>query len=90
MKQLPAASMTKIELPGGDQIQEAELDLGLKGKRAFVAGSSRGLGYATALLLSKEGCSVAINGRDDSRVKPPQRRQYLGNLVTVWSAWPAT
>jgi 3-oxoacyl-[acyl-carrier protein] reductase len=45
------------------------LDLGLKGKRAFVAGSSRGLGYAAALLLSKEGCSVAINGRDNSRVK---------------------
>jgi 3-oxoacyl-[acyl-carrier protein] reductase len=44
------------------------LDLGLKEKRAFVAGSSRGLGYATALLLSKEGCSVAINGRDNSRV----------------------
>jgi 3-oxoacyl-[acyl-carrier protein] reductase len=44
------------------------LDLGLKEKRAFVAGSSRGLGYATALLLSKESCRVAINGRDESRV----------------------
>ena len=45
------------------------MDLGLKNKRAFVAGSSRGLGYATALELAKEGCKVAINGRDDTRIK---------------------
>lgn len=44
------------------------MDLGLKDKRAFVAGSSRGLGYATALLLAKEGCGVAINSRDSEEV----------------------
>ena len=32
------------------------MDLSLKGKRALVTGSTRGLGYATALLLAKEGC----------------------------------
>ena len=45
------------------------MDLGLKEKRAFVAGSSRGLGYATALLLAKEGCKVALNSRDQEQVK---------------------
>ena len=39
------------------------MDLDLKDKRAFVAGSSRGLGYATALTLAREGCQVVINGR---------------------------
>jgi 3-oxoacyl-[acyl-carrier protein] reductase len=47
---------------------EAVMDLGLKDKRAFIAGSSRGLGYATALLLAKEGCKVAINSRDSEKV----------------------
>lgn len=45
------------------------MDLGLKDKIALVAGSSRGLGYATAFALAKEGCRVAINGRDEARIK---------------------
>jgi 3-oxoacyl-[acyl-carrier protein] reductase len=45
------------------------VDLGLKDKCALVASSSRGLGYATALLLAKEGCKVVINSRDESKVK---------------------
>jgi 3-oxoacyl-[acyl-carrier protein] reductase len=45
------------------------MDLGLKNKRALVTSSSRGLGYAAALLLAKEGCRVAINGRDESKIK---------------------
>jgi len=45
------------------------MDLRLKDKRAFVAGSSRGLGFATALTLAREGCRVAINSRDEERVK---------------------
>ena len=45
------------------------MDLGLKDKRAFIAGSSRGLGYATALTLAREGCRVALNSRDEEKVK---------------------
>jgi 3-oxoacyl-[acyl-carrier protein] reductase len=45
------------------------MDLKLKGKRALVTGSSRGLGYATALALAKEGCNVAVNGRDAAKIK---------------------
>src|SRR3972149_1065168 len=50
-------------------ILEAKMDLKLKDKRALVSGSSRGLGYATALALAKEGCKVAINGRDEAKIK---------------------
>jgi 3-oxoacyl-[acyl-carrier protein] reductase len=45
------------------------MDLGLTNKIALVTGSSRGLGYATALALAKEGCRVAINGRDEAKIK---------------------
>jgi 3-oxoacyl-[acyl-carrier protein] reductase len=45
------------------------MDLKLKDKHALVTGASRGLGYATALALAKEGCKVAINGRDEARIK---------------------
>jgi 3-oxoacyl-[acyl-carrier protein] reductase len=45
------------------------MDLQLKEKRAFIAGSSRGLGFATALTLAREGCKVAINSRHEEKVK---------------------
>lgn len=45
------------------------MDLRLQGKRALVTGASRGLGFATARLLSREGCLLAINGRDDTRLQ---------------------
>jgi 3-oxoacyl-[acyl-carrier protein] reductase len=45
------------------------MDLKLKGKNAFVAGSSRGLGYAVARGLLKEGCRVAINSRNSASLE---------------------
>jgi 3-oxoacyl-[acyl-carrier protein] reductase len=45
------------------------MDLGLKDKCAFVTASSRGLAYATALELAKEGCKVVINSRNEGKVK---------------------
>jgi len=45
------------------------MDLRLTDKRALVTGASRGLGYAVALNLALEGCRVAINGRDEDRIR---------------------
>lgn len=45
------------------------MDLRLTDKRALITGSSQGLGYAAALGLAKEGCKVAINGRDEAKIK---------------------
>lgn len=45
------------------------MDLGLKDRCALVTGSSRGLGFAVARVLAKEGCKVAINSRDETKIK---------------------
>jgi len=45
------------------------MDLRLKDKAAFIAGASRGLGFATALTLAREGCKVAINSRDVEKTR---------------------
>jgi NAD(P)-dependent dehydrogenase (short-subunit alcohol dehydrogenase family) len=44
------------------------MDLGLRGRVALVAGSSAGLGFATARTLAAEGAHVAVNGRDAARL----------------------
>jgi len=41
------------------------MDLGLKGKVALLTGASRGLGFAAAEALAKEGVDIAINSRDE-------------------------
>jgi len=50
------------------------MDLGLRGKRALVTGASRGLGFAVAMELAKEGCVVTINSRHDGRLEEAARR----------------
>ena len=44
------------------------MDLGLKGKRAIVMAASRGLGYASALGLAREGCQLIICSRDQQKI----------------------
>jgi NAD(P)-dependent dehydrogenase (short-subunit alcohol dehydrogenase family) len=45
------------------------VDLGLAGKRAFVSGSTQGIGFAIAEALLREGVEVVVNGRDADRVQ---------------------
>lgn len=44
------------------------MDLGVKGKVAFVTGGSMGIGAATAKLLAQEGVSVAIGARREKEL----------------------
>jgi NAD(P)-dependent dehydrogenase (short-subunit alcohol dehydrogenase family) len=44
------------------------MDLGLKGKRAVVTGSTAGIGFGVAKLLAAEGAHVVVNGRTAARV----------------------
>lgn len=54
------------------------MDLGIKGKKAIVCASSRGLGKACAFSLIREGVDVVINGRDESSLEAA--RSELSNL----------
>jgi NAD(P)-dependent dehydrogenase (short-subunit alcohol dehydrogenase family) len=45
------------------------MDMQLNNKRAFVSGSTQGIGYSIAKALLLEGASVIINGRAESRVR---------------------
>ena len=62
------------------------MDLGLKGRVAAVAAGSRGLGRATALALSREGCLVAICGRDPKKIQAAAQsieRETGGRVLAI-------
>ncbi len=44
------------------------MDLRLKNKRVFISGSTKGIGFATAKTLAKEGATVIINGRSQESI----------------------
>ena len=50
------------------------MDLGLRDRVAFIAGSSSGLGYAAAATLAQEGCKVAICSRNKTRIEEAASR----------------
>lgn len=50
------------------------MDLGLKGKAAMVAGASRGLGFAIARELAREGARVSIAARDAASAEEAARK----------------
>ena len=58
------------------------MDLGLKGKVAMVAGASRGLGYAVAEALAREGAKVSIASRDEQAIAAAAAR-IGGDVLAV-------
>jgi len=50
------------------------MDMQLGGKRALVSGSTRGIGFAAAAGLAKEGAAVLINGRTAQSVSEAVER----------------
>lgn len=55
------------------------MELKLDGRRAFVSGSTQGIGYAIARGLLAEGASVIINGRSLDKVDHAVRELKAGN-----------
>ena len=60
------------------------MDLGLRGRKAIVCGSSRGLGKACAQALAEAGVAVVLNGRDRERLETAAEeiRRSTGAEVT--------
>ncbi|HVO59906.1 MAG TPA: SDR family NAD(P)-dependent oxidoreductase, partial [Terriglobales bacterium] len=50
----------------------------LAGKRAVVTGGSRGIGWAIARALVREGCGVMITGRDEKTLNDAQKTLVAG------------
>jgi NAD(P)-dependent dehydrogenase (short-subunit alcohol dehydrogenase family) len=44
------------------------MDLRLQDEKAFISGSTQGIGYAIAAALAAEGAAVVLNGRDAERL----------------------
>ncbi|MVV51795.1 SDR family oxidoreductase [Pseudomonas sp. PB120] len=56
------------------------MDLGIKGRTAFISASSQGLGYACARSLAREGVTVVLNGRNEEKLQ--QAADLLRTEVT--------
>jgi 3-oxoacyl-[acyl-carrier protein] reductase len=62
------------------------MDLGLKGKIAIVAASSKGLGRAVATTLAAEGALVTVNGRDAATLAQTAaeiRKETGGDVIEI-------
>ncbi|MBH0082115.1 SDR family oxidoreductase [Salinibacterium sp. SWN167] len=44
------------------------MDMQLRGKKAFISGSTQGIGYAIAQAMLAEGVDVTINGRSEAKL----------------------
>lgn len=59
------------------------MDLGISGRTAIICASSRGLGYACANSLAREGVEVVINGRDAQTLNEARDRIARDHNVRV-------
>lgn len=59
------------------------MDLGLKDRVALVAAASKGIGYASALELAREGARVFLCSRDEERASAAARRIHDETGATV-------
>jgi 3-oxoacyl-[acyl-carrier protein] reductase len=61
------------------------MDLKLNGKRALITGASRGLGYATALGLGREGARLAINSRSSEAIQSAANKIHAQTGAEVYA-----
>lgn len=64
------------------------MDLGIRGRKAIVCASSRGLGRGCALALAEAGCDLVVNGRDEASLAATadEIRQRFGVAVSEVAA----
>tara|TARA_R110002020_G_scaffold114593_4_gene263692 strand:+ start:87988 stop:88779 length:792 start_codon:yes stop_codon:yes gene_type:complete len=65
------------------------MDLKLEGKKAFISGSTQGIGFSIAQQLLKEGVDVTINGRQRSKTekaKEKLQKQFPNTTISAISA----
>jgi 3-oxoacyl-[acyl-carrier protein] reductase len=62
------------------------MDLGLKGKVAMVAGASRGLGFAVAEALAREGAIVSISSSNQSSIDEAAKKLAAGGAKVIGAA----
>ena len=58
----------------------------LKGNKAIVTGASRGIGFAIAKELAKNGCSVVITGRNIETLQQAAEKLEGSVIPLVWDA----
>jgi len=59
------------------------MDLGLKGKKAILAGATAGMGKATALILAEEGCDVAVCARGEEALAATLKELSAHNVKAI-------
>ena len=59
------------------------MDLGIKGRKAIVCASSRGLGKGCAIALGQAGVSLVLNGRDRVALEATAEEIRRATSVTV-------
>jgi 3-oxoacyl-[acyl-carrier protein] reductase len=64
------------------------MDLGIRGRKAIICASSRGLGKACATVLAAAGCDIIVNGRDAATLSQTAREiaEVTGATVQVVEA----
>lgn len=64
------------------------VQFGLEGRVAWVTGASKGLGFASAMALAREGCDLAICSRSEEAIAAAaqQIRQETGRKVLALAA----
>ena len=62
------------------------MDLGLKGKVAMVSGASRGLGFAVAEALAREGAIVSMSSSNQASIDEARKRLSTGGAEVMGCA----
>ena len=62
------------------------MDFGIRGKVALVCGASKGIAYASAEALAREGCALAICSRDEAAISAAATRLEGLGAPVLWMA----